>query len=669
MATNKIRKSPLLIIPVILLAGLCVWFVSRRPSSPPIRHLVLISIDTCRADYLSCYGYPQPTTPNIDSLASEGYLFSNVITPLPLTLPAHTSMFTGTIPPQHGKHDNKNFSDPPSVTLAELLKKKGYQTGAFVGAQILNNRHGLSRGFDTYNDQFAKKNQSERRAGEVNRVAFEWLEKQKDKQIFLFLHYYDPHDDYNPPEPFATKFKESPYAGEVAYADHCIGEVVAKLKSLGMYESSLIIVTGDHGEMLGEHGEITHRYFIYQSAIKVPMIYKLPGSNIPHKIDDIAGIIDIVPTLCSLLDIEPPAQITGKNLAGYFNNKPPEEEDRYLYCESLYPTNYNANSLLGLTGNRWKYIQTTRPELYDIQQDPGELTNLVEKEPHRARILKDRLAQVLEQTVRKDKEEDKPLDAESIKHLESLGYVTGSRVKVDFSFDQSKTDPKDMIGFHTTFQSNALGMSKNNAEAGTLGESLLKQWAQSHKLSESGDGNGDKANTLKSGRPKGPLSIPGFVNTLKQEQEAKQLEETLELMSKDKTVSPAKLAEVNNELGKLRLEQRKRRLAIVQFKKKIKLDKQPGKMNIIARILLNNTNQISNATSEALEFAMQACEQTQSKHPVYLSTLAAAYAAVGNSSEAVKTAEKALAMAKTIGDEALITRLQKELDLYRSLPE
>ncbi|UCD27446.1 MAG: sulfatase, partial [Planctomycetota bacterium] len=373
----------------ILLTGVGIWFVvQRRSSVSAIRHVVLISLDTCRADYLSCYGYARPTTPNIDALAKKGYLFSHAMTPIPLTLPAHASMLTGTIPPHHGKHENKDvYFDPSHVTLAVLLKDKGYHTGAFVGAQVLNGGLGLDRGFDTYDDSFA---QSERRAEEVNRAAFEWLEKQKDNPVFLFLHYYDPHDAYIPPEPFATTFKESLYAGEIAYTDHCIGQVFAKLKSLGMYESSLIIVTGDHGEMLGEHGETTHMYFIYESAIKVPLIYKLPGSSASQRIDDIAGIIDIVPTVCDLVEIEPPAGIQGKNLAGYFSNTPPESEDRVLYCESLYPTKYEGNTLLGLVSKRWKYIQTTRPELYDLQNDPGEQTNLAEAEPQRARILKDR---------------------------------------------------------------------------------------------------------------------------------------------------------------------------------------------------------------------------------------------------------------------------------------
>jgi arylsulfatase A-like enzyme/tetratricopeptide (TPR) repeat protein len=609
------------------------------------------------------------------------------MTPIPLTLPAHTSMLTGTIPPHHGKHENKDVHfDPSHVTLAALLKTKGYRTGAFVGSQILNGRFGLNRGFDTYHDRFAQQDQSgprsERRAEEVNRAAFAWLEKQKDDPVFLFLHYYDPHYTYDPPEPFATTFKESPYAGEIAYADHCIGEVVAKLKSLDMYESSLIIVTGDHGEMLGEHGETGHMYFIYQSAMKVPLVYKLPGSNAAHKIDDIASIIDIVPTVCDLLDIDPPAGIQGKNLAPYFSNTPPESDDRHLYCESLYPTKYEGNSLLGLISKRWKYIQTTRPELYDLQEDPGEQTNLVEAQPHRARILKDRLAQILEQTVRQEEaQENTPLDPELLKHLLSLGYVTGSSVKEDFSFDQSKEDPKDLIGFHEGYRKFSRLVAQNElADARALGERLLKQrpgiyglyeLLSATALNQKDYGNairyGEKALALKPGRFKVHYNLGVAYSKSKQnEAAAKHFELVLEFMPKDQTVSLAKRVQVHRQLGLVRAREKKFDLAIVQFKEALKLNpKHPGMLNALAWILVTCPNQALKDPSKALELAQQACALTQSKYPVFLNTLAMAYATLNNFSEAVKTSERALALAQAKGDQALVTKLQKQLDLFK----
>ena len=220
---------------------------------------------------------------------------------------------------------------------------------------------------------------------------------------------------------------------------------------MGIYDSTLIIITADHGEMLGEHGEPNHSYFIYQSAIKVPLIFKLPGQKRAQRIKDLVGIIDIVPTVCSLLGIEQPNHMHGEDLSCYLLEANMPGRERQMYCESFGPTIYKANSLLGVVTERFKYIQTTRPELYDLVKDPHETNNLVSTQPHRARILQDRLKQILERTLRKDSVDNKlQLDDESRKRLESLGYVASSSISEEFEFDQSKDDPKDLIDFHVT---------------------------------------------------------------------------------------------------------------------------------------------------------------------------------------------------------------------------
>ena len=678
------KKHVLLVILVILVAGAGVWLVSQRRScAPAIRHVVLISLDTCRADHLSCYGHALPTTPHIDALAEQGTVFSRAMTPIPLTLPAHASMLTGMIPPHHGKHENRDlYFDPAHVTLAALLKARGYHTGAFVGAQILNARFGLDRGFDMYHDRFGDSGKSERRAEEVNRAALAWLTPQKDNPVFLFLHYYDPHDTYDPPEPFATTFKEDPYAGEIAYADHCIGQVVAALKRLGMYESSLIIVTGDHGEMLGEHGETTHMFFVYQSAMKVPLICKLPGSRSAQTVDDLVSIIDIVPTVCDLLDIAAPDGIQGQTLAPYFSPKPPQSEDRYLYCESLYPTKYQANSLLGMIGTRWKYIQTTRPELYDLQTDPGEETNLVETQPHRARLLKDRLARILEQTVRPGNvPEDSPLDAESLRHLQSLGYVAGASVNDDFRFDQSRKDPKDLIGFHDEYvQIMSLVEGGNVMEGRAWGERLLEQYpgiyvlydllsatALKQKDYDSAIRYGEKALVLEPGRFKVHYNLGlAFSRNQQNAAAAEHFGRAMELMPENQTVSLADRVQAHWQLGGVRVRQKKFDLAIVQFQEALTLDsRQPHMLNTLAWLLATCPDQAYRDPVKALQLAKKACVLTQSKHLTYLNTLAVAYARLKNFSEAIKITEGALALAQAKGDPAVIATLQKQLDRFK----
>ena len=480
------KKQPFslryLILLGLVLVAAAIWFLLKSGFSPKeIRHVLLISIDTCRADYLSCYGCLRETTPNIDAVADEGVLFENVITPAPITLPAHGSMLTGTVPPYHGVHDNYDYRlGQFNVTLAEIMRQNGFQTAAIVGAFVMDSRFGLNQGFDTYNDRFDKETESvavsERRGEEVSRYGMKWLEEHHREPFFLFLHYFDPHYAYTPPEPFASAFQYNAYAGEIAYTDQCIGLVLSKLKQLHLYDSTLIIITSDHGEMLGEHGEPTHAYFIYQSAVKVPLIFKLPGQRKSKSIKGLVGLIDIVPTVCSLLGIQPPRQVQGKDLSSCLFGENLPDRQRHIYCESLCPTIYKANSLLGVVTDRFKYIQTTRPELYDLTKDPHENNNLIKLQPQQGRILRDKLAQILEQASRKaEPESHVELDEQSRKRLESLGYVSGS-VSEEFTFDQSKDDPKDLIAFHAASADVFVLISeKKYAEAKSLCHKMLSE--------------------------------------------------------------------------------------------------------------------------------------------------------------------------------------------------
>ncbi|MHC4215388.1 MAG: sulfatase, partial [Planctomycetota bacterium] len=338
-------------IVLLLLAGAVVaalFFWGGNFFGREIRNVLLISIDTCRADRLSCYGYRRKTTPNIDAIAEEGILFENAITPATMTLPAHCSMLTGTIPPYHGVHDNPDYQLAESnVTLAEMLTDKGFTCGAAVSAFIMDSEFGLDQGFDVYDDRFDKEIKSlgtvERRGSELTDHAISWLQKHHNENFFLFLHYYDPHFPYEPPEPFGSKFIGNPYAGEVAYTDHCIGQVIKKLKELDLYDSTLLVITSDHGEALGEHSEGTHGYFVYQSTLKVPLIFKVPGRRKAVRITDDVSLIDIVPTICGLMEIPVPTWVQGRDLSRYFSKKSYSAPERYLYCESFIPTKYDCN--------------------------------------------------------------------------------------------------------------------------------------------------------------------------------------------------------------------------------------------------------------------------------------------------------------------------------------
>ncbi|MCK5565763.1 MAG: sulfatase-like hydrolase/transferase [Planctomycetes bacterium] len=449
---------------VLVLAAVAIYFQANK--GPKIRNVLLISMDTTRADYLSCYGYPRETTPFIDSLAAEGVLFENAISPAPLTLPSHSSMLTGTIPPYHGVHDNLEYRlGESNITLAEVFKDNGYQTAAVVSSYVLDSQFGLDQGFDYYNDQFVEKiigssHFAERRGQETTEMINNWLGENGQEPFFMFAHYYDPHAKYDAPEPFGSKFSsqfdigidiiKNNYAEEIAYTDHCINQVVDKLKEIGQYDSTLIIITGDHGEMLGEHGEMTHAYFVYRGAIHVPLIFKVPGMRDAKRIQSVAGLIDIVPTVCSLLEIEIDTPLHGKDVSDVFYEKA-YPEDRYVYSESLVPTTFfNANSLLSVTTNDWQYIQTTRPELYSFRKDLKQQNNLIHEQSNRSRVMQDKLKNILEAQVRTDISDGKNIfDEDTKKKLESLGYVQGgNKIDESFSFDQSRPDPKDIVGFY-----------------------------------------------------------------------------------------------------------------------------------------------------------------------------------------------------------------------------
>jgi len=360
-------------------------------------------------------------------------------------------MLTGLIPPYHGVRDNAHDRlDPGHTTLAELLRARGLATAAFVGAFVLDSRFGLDQGFEHYDDRLERVGGvhaiGETPAGEISDRAIDWLETHGDRPFFLFLHYYDPHMPYEPPEPFATEMRGDPYAGEIAYADASIGRVLDRLRQLGIYDSTLIVVTGDHGEMLGEHGEETHTYFVYEGAVRVPLVIRLPGQSVARRVTQPVGLVDITPTVAGLLDVRLPDEVQGRDLSPLLRGEPALESPHDMYCESVEPTQYGCNPLLALVTERWKYIETTRPELYDLTADPAETHNLIAERPEIGGDLRERLVALL----RRAPSESTPggtLDAEARERLRGLGYVSGTDA-TEWRLDPSRDDPKDLIGFH-----------------------------------------------------------------------------------------------------------------------------------------------------------------------------------------------------------------------------
>ncbi len=397
--------------------------------APAVRNVVVVSLDTTRADRLGVYGHPARATPRIDALARDGLVFERAYTTNPLTLPAHSTMLTGTIPPVHGVHRNNARLGEASVTLAERLRARGMATAGFVGAAVLVARFGIAQGFDTWGDELADKQRprdllySERPAEQVSDEAIAWLEAHgAERPFLLFAHYFDPHQPYVPPEPFASAHPGDPYTGEIAYADHHVGRLFDALARLGLADSTLIVVTADHGQALGDRGEETHGFFASESVMRVPLIVRGPGVSAGRRAEPV-GLVDIVPTVLAALGLERPAELDGHDL------RSPPPSGRTVYLESIEPTMLGCGPIRGLVEGDWKVIATAQPELYDLVRDPAGATNLAAREPERLQQLTRRLDTLLaDRRPLADAAAPAAVDDEMLAHLQALGYVTEAPV-------------------------------------------------------------------------------------------------------------------------------------------------------------------------------------------------------------------------------------------------
>ena len=424
----------------------------RGGAQPGDFNVIVLTLDTTRWDRLGAYGDRTASTPNLDRLAAEGVVFEQAIAPVPLTLPAHSTLFTGLLPPRHGVRDNGGYIlDPRHRTLASVLKNEGWQTGAFVGAFVLDSKWGLNQGFDTYIDRFdVSKYQSvslggvSRRATEVVDNAMPWLDQHAHERFFAWLHFYDAHTPYDPPEPFRSRFGDRRYAGEIAYVDHEIGRVLRWLDSRGIADRTIVVAIGDHGESLNEHGEATHGLFIYDATVRVPFIVRTPYESMRNR--RVPGMVrteDVMPTVLDLLGQSAPG-LQGRSLVPLMTGQT-RDLNLEAYSESLYARNhFGWSGLKALRAGRFKYIETTRPELYDLEEDPAELENLFESN----RPIADRMAAALARVGADDDGQvsagPSAVDPETRERLAALGYI-GSFTETPQIPGSVLPDPKDKI--------------------------------------------------------------------------------------------------------------------------------------------------------------------------------------------------------------------------------
>jgi arylsulfatase A-like enzyme/tetratricopeptide (TPR) repeat protein len=464
---------------VLLLPGGCGRKdATKRRTSPrvfPNAPVILISIDTLRSDHLPFYGYKGVETPALSALRADSILFESAWTHVPLTLPAHVALFTGLLPDKNGVHDNLGYSVNPQVpTLAELLKKAGYVTGGVVTSRVMSGNTGVGRGFDFWDDDiYANRPFQEfarvQRPGDDAEAALEtWVEGQKSRPFFAFLHLYEPHTPYEPKEPFKSRYP-NPYDGEIATADAVTGKFLDFLKARGIYDRALVILLSDHGEGLGDHDEDEHGLFLYREVLQVPLLVKLPKAespsvpsvSVPVQLTDVFTTIGQAVGLAGF--VAPAGTVSVIDVADGL-----ALPARRIYAETFFPrVHFGWSELRSLLDSQWHYIEAPRPEFFDLKNDPAEKTNLVEGKPDAFRAMRIEM-----EKLRTSFAAPSAVDPEIAKKLASLGYLTSGATAGDGELD----DPKDHVETVRLMKAALYESNEGNPEITVaIAEKLLKE--------------------------------------------------------------------------------------------------------------------------------------------------------------------------------------------------
>lgn len=424
------------------LAMIALGLVGCAPE-PPMNVLV-ITLDTTRADHLGPYGKSDARTSNLDRLAATGVVFENCFSAVPVTLPSHSTIFTGMYPLAHGVRDNGLFQLPPSATtLAEILKGRGYRTGAAIGAFPLTSDFGIQQGFDFFDDHITIVQEDyrgdidetspklffdERPAPRVNDAILPWLRSPSDRPFFAWIHYWDAHQPFLAPPPYDQLFSNDLYQAEIAFVDENLGRILDELERQGVADRTLVVVTADHGEGRGDHDEETHSLLAYNGTLHVPLIVHVPGGTDPHRVSRRVGTVDILPTVLDLLEIPIPSEVQGHSLAQLIRQGSDEPSRGLYYSETLSPhLSHGWGELRVLFEDNFKYIHGPRPELFDLATDPKELVDLSLQQPEEAERMKAALSAFLQRNaVTTSAEAALEVDAESRQRLIALGYISAA---------------------------------------------------------------------------------------------------------------------------------------------------------------------------------------------------------------------------------------------------
>ncbi len=409
-------------------------------------NVLLVTLDTLRADRLGTYGYRQGDTPRLDRVARNGIRFDQAVSPMPMTLPSHTSLMTALEPYQHGVRDNADFELAPDLfMLAESFQEAGYETGAFVAAYVLHSRWGLDRGFDLYNDEgvhgiddLGSGAALERRGDEVVEAALPWLRQEREAPFFGWVHFYDPHAPYDAPDPWGARFAAEPYDGEVAFTDSVVGNLLDEMGSAGLLENTIVVITADHGEDLQDHGELGHGLFVYDTTVRIPLLLRLPDlAAAGTVVSEQVRLLDVGPTLLELTGLPLPDSVNGRSMASFIVGV---GDARPAYSETMFPRwHLGWQELYALRDGGYKYILAPRPELYDLRADPGETNDLAAAMPELADEMRERIEALgadVDDSTRTEITDD------AARRLRALGYIGTAPSDLG---DGPLPDPKDKV--------------------------------------------------------------------------------------------------------------------------------------------------------------------------------------------------------------------------------
>jgi len=699
-------------------------------------NVLLITLDTVRADRLGCYGHQGARTPAMDALAARGVLFEQAYCSAPITLPSHTTIMTGLHPPEHGVRENDDMTLRQEVTtLAEVFKRKGYTTGAFLGAFVLDSVFGLDQGFDIYDDvdgtetensglssaaaDANQRRQPERPGNLVVDSALSWLEERGGESFFCWIHLYDPHYPYAPPEPYAERFAQDPYDGEIAFVDSQIDRLMSWLDRRGLTDTTLVALVSDHGEGLGEHDELRHAIFVYDTTMRVPMIFSLPGTIVPEtRIETPVGLVDVFPTITAIVDIETPEKPSGQSLAAALTGGAIEAHDQY--GESNYPFDYHGCSpLRSLTTPRWKYIRAPVAELFDRESDPAEATNVAGEHGEILRKMDARLSAMEEAMVTRDAERV-ALSAEQRRRLTALGYAgsgTSGRTPVDY---RSLEDPKAMVAvFNRSTEALELLAAGKLQEAIALLRELAQQnphnvqfqSALARALVQSGDLRGAADHfrqAIDAHEQRGldhNISTAGLLSDLGQiVARLGKVDEAISLFARSLSIHPQNAMVLNN-LATAQVRTGRHLESVLNLRKAQSVDpenpsvrqnaeralqllvrssdryrdglrllrgaqefdsKDLPVMDVRARVLAACPDGALRDCARALEIAQKVCTATGRRNPIYLDTLAIVHSNLGRFEEAIALSQQARKIAEQYNDKELLSAIEKRLDLYES---